>query len=84
MSHIVSKIPDSAPPQDPATARQDGTRRNIVVTVNAETVDRQLKKATVQAGRGSAFEIWCDESEAVGGNDGAPSPLMYFSAGIAF
>jgi hypothetical protein len=85
MSDIVSKIPNSAPPPDAAEpARQGGTRRNIVITVDAETMDRQLKKATVHGGRGTAFEIWCDESAMVGGDDSAPSPLMYFSAGIAF
>ncbi len=85
MEHIVSKVPNSGPPPDAAAAaRPDGTRRNIVITVEAETMERQLKRAMVKGGRGSAFEVWCDESGALGGDDSAPSPLMYFSAGVAF
>ena len=52
--------------------------------MEAETLDRQRKLARVQAGRGSAFEILSDEGQYLGGDDSAPPPLAYFSAGVAF
>ena len=62
----------------------DGARREIVITVEAETLGRQRKRARVQAGRGSAFEMLSDEGQYLGGDDSAPPPLAYFSAGVAF
>lgn len=41
--------------------------------------ERQTKKA--QFGK---FEIVCDESALIGGDDSAPPPLAYFAASIAF
>lgn len=41
--------------------------------------DRQTKKA-----RFDKFEIVCDESALIGGDDSAPPPLAYFAASIAF
>jgi hypothetical protein len=32
----------------------------------------------------SSWEMFCDEGQRVGGQDTAPPPLAYFSAGIAF
>ena len=54
------------------------------VTVEAETLERQRKLARVRTARGSTFEMICDEGEHLGGDDSAPSPLCYFSAGVAF
>jgi hypothetical protein len=34
--------------------------------------------------RSSSWEIHCDEGRALGGDDSAPTPLMYFAAGLAF
>jgi hypothetical protein len=63
--------------------------RDIRVYVSARTVGRQKKRAEVWTeaqGRrwGSRFAIMCDEGKAIGGEDTAPPPLAYFSAGIAF
>ena len=85
MDQIVSKVESTgevAPTRIPAG--DPGTRREIVIQVDAETMERQLKRAIGQGGTGSAFEIYCDEGAALGGDDSAPPPLMYFSAGVAF
>ena len=47
--------------------------------VAATTAGRQLKRA-----RFDAFEILCDESAAIGGDDTAPPPLAYFASALAF
>lgn len=47
--------------------------------VEARTAGRQLKMATFDK-----FEIACDESAAIGGDDTAPPPLAYFGAALAF
>lgn len=39
----------------------------------------QTKKA-----RFDHFEIICDESSMIGGDDSAPPPLAYFAASVAF
>ena len=41
--------------------------------------ERQTKKAAFDK-----FEILCDESSMIGGDDTAPPPLAYFAASIAF
>ena len=40
---------------------------------------RQRKKATF-----GKFEILCDETAQIGGDDSAPPPLAYFASSIAF
>ena len=57
MDKIVSKIADQAeqPAGGPPPA-PEGTRRIITMSVEAETMDKQLKRATVQAGRGGTFD----------------------------
>ncbi len=47
--------------------------------VRATKGERQTKKAHFDR-----FEIICDESAAIGGDDSAPPPLAYFAASIAF
>jgi hypothetical protein len=44
------------------------------------------KRATVtlEQPEGSTFSIICDEGAYLAGEDTAPPPLAYFSAGIAF
>ena len=85
MDQIVTRVestgtvpPSRIPKGDPST------RREITIQVEAETLERQLKRAVIQGGTGSAFEIYCDEGTPLGGDDSAPPPLMYFSAGVAF
>ncbi len=82
MREIVRKAETSE--NAPRTTSPDGARREIVISLEAETLDRQQKLARVRAGQGSTFEILCDEGVNLGGDDAAPSPLAYFSAGVAF
>ena len=56
---------------------EDGIR--FTFELEAEKADRQQKLA-----RFAQFEMLCDEGEALGGDDSAPPPLAYFSAGLAF
>jgi hypothetical protein len=55
----------------------------------ATTESGQKKRAEVwseASGRpaSSRWSIECDEGVRIGGGDSAPSPLAYFSAGVAF
>ena len=52
-------------------------------------MSRQKKQAEVWSEvsgqpAGSRWAIQCDEGARVGGDDTAPPPLAYFSAGLAF
>lgn len=47
--------------------------------VEAVRGERQTKRATF-----GVFEIPCDESALIGGDDTAPPPLAYFASSIAF
>ena len=51
----------------------------IEFDVAAAREEGQRKRATF-----AAFEIFCDESAAIGGADSAPPPLAYFASSIAF
>ena len=82
MTEIVRKVDNNE--QVPRPGGADGVRRELVITLEAETLERQQKLARVRAGQGSTFEILCDEGGHLGGDDAAPSPLAYFTAGIAF
>ena len=82
MEEIVRKVETKE--SAPGPGSQDGARREIVISVEAETLERQRKLARVRAGSGSTFEMICDEGAHIGGDDTAPSPLAYFSAGVAF
>ena len=55
----------------------DGFRLSF--DVSATRGEAQAKKAVF-----GAFEILCDESALIGGNDSAPPPLAYFAASVAF
>ena len=81
MTDIVRKVETV---ESPPRTSGDGARREIVITIEAETLERQQKLARVRAGQGSTFEVLCDEGKHLGGDDEAPSPLAYFSAGVAF
>ena len=83
MTEIVRKIGDAAPAQD---RPQAGAPLEIRFSVEAESLDRMKKRAVVRGMRAdsSTWEMICDEGERVGGDDTAPPPLAYFSAGIAF
>jgi hypothetical protein len=81
MNQIVRKLEEA--PQAPEKPDEQN-RRTITLHVEAETQERQLKHAVVSGGSTSPFEVYCDEGVYLGGDDSAPSPLAYFSLGIAF
>jgi hypothetical protein len=86
---IVRKVAD-APPGTAAPAAPPGSLdREIRFRVRARTVSRQKKEAEVWGEvngqpSGSHWAIQCDEGTRIGGDDTAPPPLAYFSAGLAF
>ena len=88
MEEIVKKLAE-APTQVPQPVGSPGTLE-IRVHVSAESLDGQRKRAEVWgetatgAPRNSRWQMYCDEGKALGGEDSAPPPLAYFSAGIAF
>ena len=51
----------------------------IEAIVAAARAERQRKRATF-----GGFEIFCDESRMIGGDDSAPPPLAFFAAALAF
>ena len=86
MEEIVRKIATGAPPApEPRESGQPGGQE-IRIHVSAESVGKMKKRAVVRSGRtdGNAWEILCDEGKRIGGDDSAPAPLAYYSAGIAF
>ncbi len=60
--------------------------RELRVSIEAESLEGMRKKAvvTLEQPEGSTFSIICDEGAYLAGEDTAPPPLAYFSAGIAF
>jgi len=60
--------------------------RELRVAIEAEGLGGMKKRAVVTLERpeGSTFSIICDEGAYLAGDDSAPPPLAYFSAGIAF
>jgi len=85
---IVRKL-EEAPAQAPPAAGPAGGNE-IRIRVSAETLGGQKKRGEVWgetatgARRNSRWEMFCDEGRAIGGEDTAPPPLAFFSAGIAF
>lgn len=59
---------------------------HVDIEVAAEPLERQGKRAYVRSAGGahSTFDIRSDEAAFLGGDDSAPSPLSYLSAGVAF
>ena len=88
MDEIVKKLHD-APAAVPAGGGAPGTLE-LVIRVDAGSEGGQKKRAEVWgetptgAVRNSRWEMHCDEGSAIGGEDEAPPPLAYFSAGLAF
>jgi hypothetical protein len=71
------KLPDMA--EMPAALDPNVTYRENQIEADVESLERMRKVAHVQG-----FEVLCDESERVGGEHTAPSPLGYFTAGVGF
>jgi hypothetical protein len=58
--------------------------REIVFDADVSLVTPFLKLATVSRGGAGHMTFACDEGATLGGLDSAPTPLMYFSAALAF
>ncbi len=71
------KLPDFQNP--PPSLDPTQTYRENLIEADCESLERMKKVAHVQG-----FTVQCDESERVGGEHTAPSPLGYFTAGIGF
>ncbi|MCG8350006.1 MAG: OsmC family protein [Chloroflexales bacterium] len=65
---------------------KQGERMEFHAHVNVESLPqgKHLKKATIFSNvpNGGVWELISDEGVAVGGRGAAPSPLMYFAAGL--
>lgn len=62
---------------DPAMT---GGTRIISVSVDTATAERQTKVGVTDDG----FTVYCDESERLGGDDSAPSPMRYMALALGF
>ena len=90
MPEIVRKSP--APPAvtqfEPVAFERPkvGERGRFEINLVATAGERQTKSAIVSCSIPgySAFELTCDEGTSYYGDDSAPPPLAYLSAGIAF
>ncbi len=83
LSHNITPTSFTVSPFKPPKAGQPFVfELNVVAT----PLDGMKKIAHVQpnAPSWSNFEIKCDEGVAIGGENDAPSPLSYFTSGIAF
>jgi hypothetical protein len=58
--------------------------REIVFEADVSMVTPYLKLATVSRGGQEHQTFACDEGPSLGGLGSAPTPLMYFSAALAF
>jgi len=60
------------------------TSRDIVFEADVRAVTPFLKLATVHRGGSGHMTFASDEGPSLGGLGSAPTPLMYFSAALAF
>jgi len=58
--------------------------REIVFKADVEGITPFLKVATVHRNGAGHMTFACDEGPSLGGLGSAPTPLMYFSAALAF
>jgi len=89
MDEIIKKVVSRAAKPGPGSvpgSLQPHQDRELRVSLEAESLDGMKKRAivTLEQPEGSTFSIICDEGAYLGGEDTAPPPLAYFSAGIAF
>ena len=59
-------------------------RREITFEADVASITPFLKLATVDRGGAGHMSFACDEGPSLGGLGSAPTPLMYFSAALAF
>ncbi len=83
---IVHKVTERSEASEAGIALQLSQNREIVLSVEADCLERMRKSARVciEQPQGSTFSIICDEGPYLHGDDSAPPPLAYFSVGIAF
>jgi hypothetical protein len=67
----------------------EGMSAEFTVHANAHGAGGSMKKTaevwgTLGATESSRWVLTCDEGAAVGGDDSAPAPLIYFGAAAAF
>ena len=60
------------------------TQRGVVFEADVASVTPFLKLATVSRDGEGYMTFACDEGPNLGGLGSAPTPLMYFSAALAF
>lgn len=90
MTEIVKKVADQIKVTQFDVSKfsppKSGGRLEFEVNVVAESAGQQRKRAIVEPNMPSwsTFQIMADEGGAIGGEDTAPPPLGYLSAGIAF
>jgi hypothetical protein len=72
----MERLPDGL---DPSVSR-----REITFEADVTSVTPFLKLATVSRGGAGHMTFACDEGPSLGGLGSAPTPLMYFSAALAF
>lgn len=66
------------------TTKPESQTRELVFEADARSVTPYLKIATVFRDRAEPMTFACDEGPSVGGLGSAPTPLMYFTAALAF
>jgi hypothetical protein len=54
-------------------------KRTITIEADTRTLERQRKE-----GQSRGFTVYCDESEAIGGDNTAAPPLSYFTRALGF
>lgn len=69
-----------------SSSLQAEQKRTLQVHGEAKVMDGMLMETTIQLFKpiGSTFRFRCDESLAAGGQESAPPPLAYLTAGIGF
>ncbi len=83
---IVRKLEARGAAAEAGSSLKPVQDRELIVRVEARSLEKMRKQAvvTLEQPQGSTFTILCDEGAYLGGDDTAPPPLSYFSAGIAF
>ena len=71
-------------PQTPEGLDPSVTTREIVFEADVQSITPFLKVATASRGGTGHMTFACDEGPNLGGLGSAPTPLMYFTAALAF
>jgi len=61
------------------TSPSEAYKRSITIEADTATLQRQRKE-----GLSRGFTVYCDEPEAIGGDNTAPPPLSYFYMALGF